>query len=71
MFLLISTAITMTVVALLNLARLVGFIASPVQQDNPGVASALLERASAIQGHNPREAAELRQSALVFLSVAR
>ncbi len=59
----------MTVLGLLNLARLLGV--SKGTRRNPGVASSLLERASAIEGQNPREANELRQSALAFLSVAR
>lgn len=69
MFLLVTTAITMTVLGLLNLVRLLG-IGKTVHR-NPGVASSLLERASAIEGQNPREATELRQSALAFLSVSR
>ncbi len=71
MFLMITTAITMTILALLNLARLVGFSAASMQSVNPGVATSLLERASAMQGQNPQEAAQLRQSALAFLSVSR
>ena len=59
----------MTVVALLNLARLLG--TGKIVRLNPGVAASLLERASAIEGQNPHEATELRQSALAFLSVAR
>lgn len=69
MFLFFTTAISMTVLGLLNLARLLG--AGKTARHNPGVASSLLERASAIEGHNPREATELRQSALAFLSVSR
>lgn len=69
MFFLISTALTMTALALLNLARLV--LPTPSPRRNPGVATSLLERASAIEGQNPHEASELRQSALAFLSVAR
>ncbi len=37
----------------------------------PGVATSLFERANAINGQNPREANELRASALAFLSVVR
>lgn len=69
MFFLVTTAVSMTVLGLLNLARLLGV--AQTDSLNPGVASSLLERASAIEGHNPREAAELRQSALAFLSVVR
>ena len=69
MFIFVTTAISMTVLGLLNLARVLG--AGKTARRNPGVASSLLERASAIEGQNPHEAAELRQSALVFLSVAR
>lgn len=69
MFLLVTTALSMTVVALLNLARLLG--TGKAVRRNPGVAASLLERASAIEGQNPHEATELRQSALAFLSVAR
>ena len=69
MFLLVTTAITMTLLGLVNLARLLGV--GQTTRSNPGVASSLLERASAIEGQNPREATELRQSALAFLSVAR
>ena len=69
MFLLVTTAISMTILGLLNLARLLG--TGKTTRRNPGVASSLLERASAIEGQNPREANELRQSALAFLSVAR
>ena len=59
----------MVVVALLNLARLLS--TGTTKRINPSVASSLLERASAIEGQNPAEANELRQSALAFLSVAR
>jgi hypothetical protein len=69
MFSFISIALFMTVLGLLNLARLLG--TGKNNRRNPGVASSLLERASAIAGQNPREANELRQSALAFLSVAR
>ena len=69
MFLLVTTALSMTVLGLLNLARLLG--TGKTTRRNPGVASSLLERASAIEGQNPREANELRQSALAFLSVVR
>ena len=69
MFSLVTIAISMTVLGLLNLARLLG--TGKTGRRNPGVASSLLERANAIAGQNPREATELRQSALAFLSVAR
>jgi hypothetical protein len=69
MFTFISIALFMTVLGLLNLARLLG--TGKNTRRNPSVASSLLERASAIAGQNPREANELRQSALAFLSVAR
>ena len=69
MFLLVTTALSMTVVALLNLARLLD--TGKIARRNPGVAASLLERASAIEGQNPHEATELRQSAMAFLSVAR
>ena len=69
MFIFVTTAISMTVLGLLNLARVLG--AGKTARRNPGVASSLVERASAIEGQNPHEATELRQSALAFLSVAR
>ena len=60
MFLLISTAIVF--IAL-------GLRSSPIRY--PSVATSLFERANAIEGQNPREANELRVSAMAFLSVAR
>ena len=60
MFLLISTAIVFIVLALHN---------TPIRY--PSVATSLFERANAIEGQNPREANELRVSAMEFLSVAR
>jgi hypothetical protein len=60
MFLLISTAVVFIVLGLRN---------SPIR--HPSVATSLFERANAIKGQNPREANELRVSAMAFLSVAR
>ena len=60
MFLLISTAIVFIVVASRN-----------TSVRYPSVATALFERANAIEGQNPREANELRVSGMAFLSVAR
>lgn len=60
MFLLISTAIVFIVLAARN---------TPIRY--PGVATSLFDRANAIEGQNPREANELRVSAMAFLSVAR
>jgi hypothetical protein len=60
MFLLISTAAVLAVLALRN---------APLRY--PSVATALFERANAIEGQNPREANELRVSAIAFLSVVR
>ena len=60
MFLLISTAIVFIVLGLRN---------APIRY--PSVATSLFERANAIEGQNPREANELRVSAMAFLSVAR
>ena len=60
MFLLITLALTLALLALSNPTRL-----------NPSVATSLFERANTINGQNPREANELRASALAFLSVAR
>ena len=69
MFFFVTSAISMTVLGLLNLARLLGI--AQTDRLNPDVASSLFERASMLQGQNPREAEELRQSALAFLSVSR
>jgi hypothetical protein len=63
MFLLITITLIVAALVLLNLVN-----ASCL---NPSVATSLLERANAIEGQNPREANELRVSALAFLSVAR
>jgi hypothetical protein len=60
MFLLISTAVVFVVLALRN---------APIRY--PSVATSLFERANAIEGQNPREANDLRVSAMAFLSVAR
>ena len=60
MFLLISTTIVFIVLALRS---------STIRY--PSVATSLFERANAIEGQNPREANELRVSAMAFLSVAR
>lgn len=60
MFLLITLALTLALLALSNPTRL-----------NPSVATSLFERANNINGQNPREANELRASALAFLSVVR
>ena len=69
MFLLVNIAIALTSLAVLKLSRLNG--SNKPQRSNPSVATALLECANAIEGQNPREANELRASALAFLSVAR
>ena len=63
MFLLISTAVVLIV--------LVTLVARNTPIRYPSVATSLLERANAIEGQNPREANELRVSAMAFLSVAR
>lgn len=60
MFLLITLALTLALLTLNNPTRL-----------NPSVATSLFERANTINGQNPREANELRASALAFLSVVR
>lgn len=60
MFLLISTAVVLVVLVLHS---------APIRY--PSVATSLFERANAIEGQNPREANELRVSAMAFLSVAR
>lgn len=60
MFLLITLALTLALLTLNNPTRL-----------NPNVATSLFERANTINGQNPREANELRASALAFLSVVR
>jgi hypothetical protein len=60
MFLLLSTTIVFIVLALRN---------TPIRY--PSVATALFERANAIEGQNPREANELRISGMAFLSVSR
>lgn len=60
MFLLLSTAVVLVVLAMRNTSI-----------RYPSVATALFERANAIEGQNPREANELRASAMAFLSVAR
>jgi hypothetical protein len=60
MFLFISSVVVLIVVGLRN---------APIRY--PSVATSLFERANAIEGQNPREANELRVSALAFLSVAR
>lgn len=60
MFLLISTAFVLVILALRN---------APICY--PSVATALFERANAIEGQNPREAHELRLSAMALLSVSR
>ena len=62
MFLLITLtlALTLALLTLSNPTRL-----------NPNVATSLFERANTINGQNPREANELRASALAFLSVVR
>jgi hypothetical protein len=63
MFLLISTVVVLIVSAALVARN------TPIRY--PSVATSLFERANAIEGQNPREANELRVSALAFLSVAR
>jgi hypothetical protein len=63
MFLLITVTLVLAAFALLNPAN--------PSLRNPSVATSLLERANAIKGQNPREANELRASALAFLSVMR
>ena len=60
MFLLLSTAIVLVVLAMRNTSI-----------RYPSVATALFERANAIEGQNPRVANELRASARAFLSGAR
>lgn len=60
MFLLITLALTLALLTLSNPTRL-----------NPNVATSLFERANTINGQNPREANELRASALAFLRVVR
>ncbi len=60
MFLLITLTLTLALLTLSNPTRL-----------NPSVATSLFERANTITGQNPREANELRASALAFLSVVR
>jgi hypothetical protein len=63
MFLLISTAVVFVASIALALRN------TPIRY--PSVATSLFERANAIEGQNPREANELRVSAMAFLSVAR
>jgi hypothetical protein len=63
MFLFISIALVLAALVLLNLAN------SSIRY--PSVATSLFERANAIEGQNPREANELRASALAFMSVVR
>ena len=60
MFLLTSAAVVLVVLASRN---------TPIR--HPSVATSLFERANAIEGQNPREANDLRVSAMAFLSVAR
>jgi hypothetical protein len=69
MFLFVTIAIVLTGLAVLNLSRLTGY--NKPQRRYPSVATSLFERANAIEGQNPREANELRVSALAFLSVVR
>ena len=60
MFLLIAITVVLAALTLRSPARI-----------TPSVATNLLERANTINGQNPREANELRASALAFLSVVR
>lgn len=64
-------AITITFVFTLVLAALALLNLANPSIHYPNVATSLFERANAIEGQNPREANELRASAMAFLSVAR
>jgi hypothetical protein len=63
MFLLISSTVALVTLIALAVRN------TPIRY--PSVATSLFERANAIEGQNPREANELRVSAMAFLSVAR
>jgi hypothetical protein len=63
MFVLITLSLVLAALALLNQTQ--------PSRISSSVAATLFERANAIKGQNPREANELRVSAMAFLSVAR